>query len=126
MAFLVKHKMIVLVIGIVIAGLAWYGMSSSAPAPLLTTQTVGGAPDQELVETLLALRSVKLDGTIFTEPAFTTLQDYSTPIVPEPVGRENPFAPLAGAPNSSQVEIFSNGQGSSGTSGTTGKKGTGR
>ena len=94
MNFLLRHKVIILLVGVGIAGIAWFGMTSSGPAPLLTTETVGGGPGQELVETLLALRSVKLDGTIFSEPAFTQLQDYSQPIRQEPIGRENPFAPL--------------------------------
>jgi hypothetical protein len=98
---LLKHKILILIIGIAIAGIAWYGLTSSAPAPLLVTDSPLSGPDQQLVETLLALRSVKLDGTIFSEIAFTTLQDYSTPIVQEPVGRPNPFAPLLGSATSS-------------------------
>lgn len=94
MSFLLRHKIIILLVGIGIAGIAWFGMTSSGPTPLLTTETTGHGPGQELVETLLALRSVKLDGTIFSEPAFTQLQDYSQPIIQEPIGRENPFAPL--------------------------------
>jgi hypothetical protein len=97
MDFLTRHKIIILLIGIGVAGVAWFGMTSSGPTPLLTTESLGSGPDQELVETLLALRSVKLDGTIFSEPAFTQLQDYSQPIIQEPVGRENPFAPLPGS-----------------------------
>ena len=97
MNFLLRHKIVILLVGIGVAGIAWFAMTSSGPTPLLTTEIVGGGPDQELVETLLALRSVKLDGTIFSEPAFTQLQDYSQPIIQEPVGRENPFAPLESA-----------------------------
>lgn len=97
MNFLLKHKIVILLIGVGVAGVAWFAMTSSGPAPLLSTEVIGGGPDQELVETLLALRSVKLDGTIFSEPAFTLLQDYSQPIIQEPVGRDNPFAPLEGA-----------------------------
>jgi hypothetical protein len=80
--------------------MVFYAMSSSAPpAPILTTSGTTGSPsadssDQELVATLLALRAVTLSGTIFQDPAFISLSDFSTPIVPEPVGRPNPFAPL--------------------------------
>ncbi len=86
---------------IVVVGL-WYGMSGGGAAPeaLLTTDTVdSGSPstnseDRELVETLLTLRSITLSGTIFEDPAFKALQDFGTTIIPEPVGRENPFAPI--------------------------------
>jgi hypothetical protein len=97
---LLRNKLVILGIGLGVAVLAWFGMTSSGPVPLLTSDTPANAAGQELVETLLQLRAVKLDGTIFNEPAFMSLQDYSQPIIQEPVGRENPFAPLdAGAPN---------------------------
>ena len=49
--------------------------------------------DRELVETLLALRAVTLSGSIFQDIAFQSLKDFGTPIMPEPIGRENPFTP---------------------------------
>ena len=94
-----------------VAGAAWYGLTSpSSTKTTLVTTTANNAPGQDLVETLLALRAVKLDGTIFTEPAFTGLTDFSTPIIPEPVGRPNPFAPLVFTSSASSVQqaaIFS-------------------
>jgi len=80
----------------------WYTLrGSSAPDALLVTESVGsGAPsekERDLVATLLQLRAIGLDGTIFSDPAFQSLVDYGIEIVPEPVGRENPFAPLQSA-----------------------------
>lgn len=87
-------------IGIVVAGAIWYGMSQgsgSSSGSLIANQPVATSADErELVETLLALRSVTLDGSIFTQPAFMSLKDFGTQIVPEPAGRPNPFAPLGG------------------------------
>lgn len=86
-------------IGIVVAGAIWYGMSqgSGSSSSVISSQPAATSADEkELVETLLALRSVTLDGTIFTEPAFMSLRDFGTQIVPEPAGRPNPFAPLSG------------------------------
>ena len=80
----------------------WYVLRGDTNSgSLLVTEQVAVAPNEaerDLVATLLQLRAVTLDGTIFTDPAFQSLLDYGIEIVPEPVGRENPFAPLPGKP----------------------------
>lgn len=96
--FLLTHKSVLIGVGLLVAVGVWFGLSSegsSSSGSLLSSETVSsGGPDQELVSTLLALRAVKLEGAIFQDPAFLTLKDFSTQIIPEPVGRPNPFAPL--------------------------------
>ena len=97
MQTLLQHKIILVVTALVIAGGVWYGMSSTPAAPDLapTAASADVAPvDQGIVQTLLTLRAVKLDGTIFSDPTFLKLQDFSTEIQPETVGRTNPFAPI--------------------------------
>jgi hypothetical protein len=94
--FILSHKIIVVIVALLVAVGVWIGLSSSeTPGSLLAVETVTeqGA-NQDLVSTLLALRAVKLDASLFTDPAFVSLKDFSTQIVPEPVGRPNPFAPL--------------------------------
>lgn len=98
MQTILQHKLLLIISGIVLAGLVWYGLAPSSDEPDLTsTPSVegGNSADAGIVPTLLMLRAVKLDGTIFSAPAFARLQDFSTEIVPEPVGRENPFDPLS-------------------------------
>ena len=115
--FLMHHKIIVIAIALVVAIMVWYGLSSSADtsSSLLSTQSVeDSGPDKDLVATLLALRAVKLDAALFTEPAFTSLKDFSTQIVPEPIGRPNPFAPLGAsalpsASSTKSAQIFNPG-----------------
>ncbi len=102
MDWIKKHIVLFTAIVALVVGGVWYGMSGGGAQPegLLTTETVDtGSPsadseDRELVETLLTLRSITLSGTIFNDPAFKALQDFGTTIIPEPVGRQNPFAPL--------------------------------
>lgn len=102
MDWIKKHMMMVFVLVAIIVGGVWYGMSGGGATPeaLLTTDIVDtGSPsanseDRELVETLLTLRAITLSGTIFEDPAFRVLQDFGTTIIPEPVGRQNPFAPI--------------------------------
>lgn len=101
MSWISQHKLVFILVVAVVAIGVWYGLSQSgAPAPLLTTSAVDVSPseqstDQEIIGTLLALRSVTLSGSIFSDPAFVSLQDFGTTIIPEPVGRQNPFAPLS-------------------------------
>jgi len=56
---------------------------------------VGAPVDQALISLLLELKSITLDPSIFEDARFRALQDFSQEIVAEPVGRENPFAPLS-------------------------------
>ncbi len=98
MQSLLQHKLILIASGLVVAGLVWYGLSPSSVEPdLVSTPSTeeGTQVDKGIVPTLLTLRAVKLDGTVFSAAAFTRLRDFSTDIVAEPVGRSNPFAPLS-------------------------------
>ena len=97
MSFLSRNALAIVIIGAVALGGAWYAFSGdSVPDDaLLTTEVVGevGTAEAGIVNTLLTLRAVSLSGTIFSDPTFGTLRDFGTQIVPEPVGRRNPFAP---------------------------------
>ena len=42
------------------------------------------------------IKTITLDGSIFTNPEFTSLQDLTVPVPPEPLGKDNPFAPIPG------------------------------
>jgi len=101
MQSLLQHKLILILSGLVLAGLIWYGLSPSSPEGDLVSSpaTESAQVDQGIVPTLLTLRAVKLDGTIFSAPAFMRLRDFSKEIVEEPVGRPNPFAPLSARTN---------------------------
>lgn len=105
MAWIQQHKLIFAVlVGVVVIGV-WYGMTSEgtpASDSLVVVEDLsglGGSPSENLVErdvveSLLTLRAITLQDKILNDPAFMLLQDFSTNIVPEPVGRANPFAPL--------------------------------
>ena len=89
---------LLIALGIFLALLAaWWGLSGDGSSdPLLTAEDTSGSilSDRGIVDTLLQLRAVSLSGTIFSDPAFASLQDFGTQIVPEPIGRPNPFAPF--------------------------------
>ncbi len=99
MSGLLKNKaVVVVVLAILVAAFVWYGMfkGGETPTPTLTSESVAGADasNAELISTLNQLRSMTLSGSIFSDPTFQGLRDFSTQIVPEPIGRDNPFASL--------------------------------
>lgn len=111
-----SNKLVMAAAALVIAGAVWYGFSGSpAPTALLGTEganDVVNSEDQDIVETLLKLRSVTLTGTIFASQVFLGLKDFSIDITQEPVGRVDPFAPLpAGASQSASVSGANNNAG---------------
>jgi hypothetical protein len=97
---IIRNKIAVGGLAFVIAVVAWYVLRDAGGAQenFLLTENVaeGTEADRDLVATLLQLRTVSLSGTIFSDPIFQTLQDFGSQIIPEPVGRPNPFAPLGG------------------------------
>lgn len=91
------HKFISLLVIIAIIGGAWYGLNASfspSSSSSLATSTPAGGPGGDVVSTLLALRSVNLNGSILSDPLFANLKDFTTQIVTEPFGRANPFTPV--------------------------------
>ena len=114
---ILHNKLILIVVILIVLGGGWYGLSSgpSDSTGALTSTDSSVHEDASLVATLLALRAIKLDSTIFSNPAFIGLKDLTTAIVPEPVGRPDPFAPLPGVvvPNKSATQsgrIFQSGK----------------
>lgn len=101
-ASILRSKVAIIAIVVVIAGGLWYGLtssSSSAPTGALTSSGNDTSGDQSIVSTLLTLQSITLSGAVFSNPAYTTLKDFTTAVVPVPAGRLDPFAPLpASAP----------------------------
>ncbi|MBI5003554.1 hypothetical protein HZC00_00455 [Candidatus Kaiserbacteria bacterium] len=114
-----KRKILILGVAVLAAAALWFGMSqSSAPASTIITSSVDGSSNapggvvtpgpvdkdtQQILEILLALRAVKLDDSIFSNNAFISLKDFSTQVVPEPVGRPDPFAPLMDASKTQSI-----------------------
>ena len=101
-----KYRTLILVAILIIIALFSYPIlfGGDGDTPVLSSQTLSeqrAAVGGELLSTLLKLKSLQLNDSIFTDPAFERLEDFGTPLSPEPVGRRNPFAPLgsdAGAP----------------------------
>ena len=112
MEFFQKNKKIILFLGILAAVIAVYELffagGSSSGAGSATDPTAGGLVSElsvspsdaivgrELLTMLYRLKSIKIDTTVFSDHTFTSLQDWSRPIDPQPfgkpLGRRNPFS----------------------------------
>ena len=92
-----KYKNIILgVIIFAIAGFAYTLFIDKTDEGLLTSEVKGTdntVLETDLLSILIDLRLIKLDDDIFSNQVFQSLRDFGQDIVPEPVGRENPFAP---------------------------------
>jgi len=88
------HKLtaaLIILTGVVVGSGLFYGGGSFAEEALTVTS---GATGGDLLGILSDLQQIKLDGTIFTDPVFQNLTDFSVEIPPEPISRPNPFLPI--------------------------------
>lgn len=81
---------------IVAAGAYWYFFVELAAEPSLTTSETGNVAEAQF-QSLVTQLPKDFSTKIFSDPEFQVLQDLTTVPVPEPPGRTDPFAPLAGA-----------------------------
>lgn len=92
-----ENKIILIVVVLIIAAFAWFGMTEQGPSSglLVNESRTDSSPlEQDILRTLLDMRSIELNSALFENPAFMSLRDFGREIVPEPVGRTNPFAPV--------------------------------
>jgi hypothetical protein len=93
-----KSTIVVIVIVVILAAIYFYYNGSSAPSS--STGLVASQSDQTIGTAELSLlgqvESLKVDPSLFQDPAYTGLQDYTRDVPSEPVGRPNPFEPYPG------------------------------
>lgn len=109
MDFLKQHKTKLLIGAILLFAFILYGVffTGDDDTALLTSDvsSEAAAGNADLINLLTQLRSLTLDETFFDNPTFRGLSDFSVEILPQPVGRQNPFAPfgLGGVPSTPSV-----------------------
>jgi regulatory protein YycI of two-component signal transduction system YycFG len=103
MKTLKKYKTIMLIIIIIIIAFIAYTFlfGGKKDKSLLVSDSVtensnnaDTAVESDLLTLLLDIRSIKLNQDVFSNNAFKSLEDFGQDIAPEPVGRNNPFAPI--------------------------------
>lgn len=94
-----NKKIIIGILGVIVLFVVYVLLKPDAKggAPIVSSSsTAGDEPEvsRDILALLVDLKSIKIDRTFFETPALRTLQDFSVPLVEEPRGRANPFAPV--------------------------------
>lgn len=88
-----------IIIGLVIVAVGYYYLttgsqpSSDQGVTVATPEDLQNQIGKDLIATLETIKGIKLDRSVLDSNVFQSLQDFSVPISPQTVGRENPFAP---------------------------------
>ena len=103
-------KSIIIIVGIIVVALIAYfyyeGSKSASNSNLVSTPADVDAQQVgvRVLNLLNQIKSLKIDTTLFSDPSYQTLRDYSVAIPQQNVGRSNPFAPIPGMQSSGTVK----------------------
>ena len=90
--------MVVIILAAIIAYFYYIGGNTAANSSLETSQETSDAQlaGSRVLSLLNQIKSLKIDTSLFSDPTYQTLRDYTVAIPQEEVGRPNPFAPISG------------------------------
>jgi len=91
-----KLKMPIIIIAVLFVGffvVTKFVKKDETKETITTTKVTPTSPDKNIVPLLLKIKDITFDGSIFSNPIFSSLKDFSKEIVKEEIGRPNPFAP---------------------------------
>ncbi len=78
-------------------GYSYFFGGGGGTGPLIAPSSpVAQSAGSDLLPILLNLKSLRLEGSVFDDPTFQSLENFGVEIPVEPLGRKNPFAPLPG------------------------------
>lgn len=93
-----KYKNLIIII--VIAGIGFVAYSIFKPVPdvdsgiSITNSQDANILGAEITAAINQIGSLKLEKKVLEDPILKNLEDFSEPIIEQPVGRRNPFSPL--------------------------------
>jgi hypothetical protein len=98
MSNLLKNLLIALGLAILLfVGYVVFLRDDGAPTPppgMEAFSAQAQMESQQLLSTLNELKSLDVEGTLFSDPLFLSLRDFRIDLGIEPDGRVNPFAPV--------------------------------
>lgn len=96
-----KIILTIVIVGVLFIVYAIFIKSGPEPEKFISNNAARsqGAADaqvlgNQIAQALLKIERIKLDKSIFDDEIYKSLTDRSQPILEEPIGRSNPFAPL--------------------------------
>ncbi len=94
---------IIIVVVVVLAAMAYfYTQGGSAPASGgLVSEGLDGDVGLAEVNLLNQIQSIQINTSLFGDAEYLSLRDYTVDIPSQPIGRQNPFAPIPGVGNPS-------------------------
>ncbi len=95
MNFFKTNKILTGVLVLAVFAVLYFALYSLQSTPSLTSSDQVSPVSQQLLVTLSNLHTIKLDGSIFSDPAFQSLTDFGVVIPSQPAGRRNPFTSAA-------------------------------
>jgi hypothetical protein len=97
---LAKNKGIIIGLGaIILLAVGYLVFFNQSPSANLTSSEGGGSPAELYFVNLSGeLDDISFDMTVLNDARFNALTDIRTAILPETVGRPDPFAPIPGLP----------------------------
>lgn len=96
MTSLVKNGLVLIGL-ILVGGLGYYlFVIKGDSATLVGGERINDAKltSDQFLRQLNEIKSYDLSGDVLRDERFRSLVDFTEPIVPQPIGRENPFAPV--------------------------------
>jgi hypothetical protein len=93
-----KSNTITLIIAtlVVAAGAYWFFFTGTGNEVPLTVQTVDNQAQTRFQTLVGELQRISFNVSIFSDSRFGALIDLATPVIPETVGRLDPFAAVSG------------------------------
>lgn len=94
MMSLLKNLFVILGL-LMVAGFGYYLYTTNGSFTLEGSQADLNveAESAELIRKVESIKRISIDRSLFTDPRFTSLQSFATPVPVYPVGRPNPFRP---------------------------------
>jgi hypothetical protein len=92
--YLKENKGLAAIVIIAVLGVGGYFAYKSSSSDALLTSAGPTATSQVSRELLLTIGDLKTITLVFSDQAFRSLVDFRVEIPLQPVGRDNPFAPL--------------------------------
>jgi hypothetical protein len=108
MSILGKYQNIIMAGVIVVVAFVAYSYFFTGKEEAVLVQegpSVQSDIDKDLIALLFELKQITLDDSIFSNKSFQSLEDFSKELVTEPIGRNNPFAPITGSGSTQQVSV---------------------